>query len=136
MFVQVWKMRARKKRAEDYERFGQQVTLPTMKKIDGCIAAYFVRVVEARKPEYLWVVFWRDLEALEAARSNPAWREQMKKFEEGRFYKTIPLELVCEDLASFTAFGSEKPKKAGMRKRTNTKRNSGRSFAASTAPGV
>ncbi len=64
-------MRARKKKAEDYERSGRQVTLPTMRKIDDCTAALLVRVFEARKPEYLWLVFWRDLEALEAARSNP-----------------------------------------------------------------
>ena len=33
MFVHIWRMRARKKRAEDYEKFGRQVTLPALKKI-------------------------------------------------------------------------------------------------------
>jgi len=111
MFVHIWRMRARKKRAEDYEKFGRQVTLPALKKIDGCQDAYFVKVFEARKPEYLWLVFWKDHEALEAARTNPAWREQIKKFEAGKFYKTIPLELVCEALGSFAAPGTEKAKK-------------------------
>jgi hypothetical protein len=69
-------------------------------------------VFEARKPEYLWLVFWRDHAALEAARTNPAWREQIRKFEAGKFYKTIPLELVCESLASSTPPGVEKAKKA------------------------
>lgn len=112
MFVHIWRMRARKKRTEDYEKFGRQVTLPALKKIDGCIDAHFVKVFEARKPEYLWLVFWQDKEALEAARGNPAWREQIKKFEAGKFYKTIPLELVCESLASFESPGADKPKKA------------------------
>ncbi len=112
MFVHIWRMRGRKKKAEDYEKFGRQVTLPTLKKIDGCVDAHFVRVFEARKPEYLWLVFWKDQEALEAARTNPAWREQIKKFEEGKFYKTIPLELVCESLGSFASPGGDRPKKS------------------------
>lgn len=111
MFVHIWRMKGRKKRAEEYEKFGRQVTLPTLKKIDGCVDAQFIKVFEARKPEYLWLVFWRDKDALEAARTNPAWREQIKKFEAGKFYKTIPLELVCESLASFSNAGIEKPEK-------------------------
>jgi len=112
MFIHIWRMRARKKRYEEYEKFGRQVTLPALKKIDGCLDAHFIRVYEARKPEYLWLVFWRDQAALEAARTNPLWREQIKRFEAGKFYKTIPLELVCESLAGSTAPGAEKPKKA------------------------
>jgi len=113
MFVHIWRMRGRKKRAEDYEKFGRQVTLPALKKLEGCVDAHFIKVFEARKPEYLWLVFWRDQEALEAARNNPVWKEQIKKFEAGKFYKTIPLELVCESLGSFpAAAGAEKPKKA------------------------
>ncbi len=108
MFVHIWKMRARKKRVEDYERFGRQVTLPSLKKLEGCLDAYFVKVFEARKPEYLWLVFWRDREALEAARGNPAWREQIKKFEEGRYSKTVPLEWVSEGLASFATPANQK----------------------------
>jgi heme-degrading monooxygenase HmoA len=84
-------MRARKKKAKDYEGFGRQTTLPALKKIDGCQGAYFIKVFEAHKPEYLWVVFWRDQKAFEAARTNPVWREQRRKFEAGKFYKTIPL---------------------------------------------
>lgn len=111
MFVHIWRMRARKKKQEDYEKFGRQVTLPALKKLDGCIDAHFLKVFEARKPEYLWVVLWRDQQALETARGNPVWKEQIKKFEAGKFYKTIPLELVCESLASFAPSGVEKPKK-------------------------
>jgi quinol monooxygenase YgiN len=111
MHIHIWRMRARKKRADEYEKFGRQVTLPALKKIDGCLDAHFIKVFEARKPEYLWLVFWRDQAALEAARTNPVWRDQIKKFEAGKFYKTIPLELVCESLASFTAPGAEKAKK-------------------------
>jgi heme-degrading monooxygenase HmoA len=112
MYVHIWRMRARKKRSESYEKFGRQVTIPALKKIDGCLDAHFVKVFEARKPEYLWLVFWRDQAALEAARTNPVWREQIKKFEEGKFYKTIPLELVCECLASFGGVAAEKAKKS------------------------
>ena len=101
MFALIWRMRARKKRIKDYENFARQVTLATLKKIDGCEQAYFIKVFEARKPEYLWVVLWRDHKALEAARTNPVWREQIRKFEAGKFYKTIPLELVCECLGTF-----------------------------------
>ena len=57
MFVHIWRMRARKKRVEDYEKFGRQVTLPSLKKIDGCLGAHFIKIFEARKPEYLWLVF-------------------------------------------------------------------------------
>ncbi len=103
MFVHIWRMRARKKRVEDYEKFGRQMTLPSLKKIDGCLGAHFIRIFEARKPEYLWLVFWRDHKALEKARTNPLWREQIKRFEAGNFYKSIPLELVCEVLESFIA---------------------------------
>ncbi len=112
MFAHVWKMRARRKRAEEYEKFGRQVTLPALRKIDGCLDAYFVKVFEARKPEYLWIAFWKDRDALEAARSDPAWRDQIKKFEAGNFYKTVPLELVCETVASFHLPGTEKPRKS------------------------
>ena len=111
MFVHMWRMRARKKRTKDYESFGRQVTLAALKKIDGCQEAYFIKVFEARKPEYLWVVFWRDQKALEAARTNPVWREQIRKFEAGKFYKTIPLELVCECLGSFGGTPARKPKR-------------------------
>lgn len=112
MFIHIWRMRARKKKVEEYEKFGRQVTLPALKKIDGCIDAQFMRLHESRKPEYLWVVYWKDKTALEAARTNPAWRDQIKRFEAGNFYKTIPLELVCESLASSASPGVEKPKKA------------------------
>jgi len=101
MFVHIWRMRGRKRRAEDYEKFGRQVTLPALKKLDGCVDAHFIKVFEARKPEYLWLVFWRDHEALEAARSNPDWKEQRKKFEAAMLYKTIPIALVCELRWSF-----------------------------------
>ena len=102
MFVHIWRMRARKKRVEDYEKFGRQVTLPSLKKIDGCVGAHFIKIFQARKPEYLWLVFWRDNKALEQARTNPLWREQIKRFEAGKYYKSIPLEFVCETLESFT----------------------------------
>jgi heme-degrading monooxygenase HmoA len=132
MFVHIWRMRGRKKRAEEYEKFGRQVTLPTLKKIDGCEDAYFIKVFEARKPEYLWLVFWRDKDALEAARTNPAWREQIKKFEAGKFYKTIPLELVCESLASFGNAGSDKPERP---KKAEKSEGSGRGFTGPTPEG-
>jgi len=121
MFAHVWRMRAKKKKAEDYEKFGRQVTLPALKKIDGCVDAYFMRVFEARKPEYLWVVLWRDADSLEAARDNPAWKEQIKKFEAGNFYKTIPLELVCESLGSFPATGAAKSRKAAKTRKNQKK---------------
>lgn len=110
MFIHIWRMRGRKKKAEEYEKFGRQVTLPALKKLDGCLDAHFIKVFQSRKPEYLWLVYWRDKDALEAARTNPAWRDQIKRFEAGQFYKTIPLELVCESLGSFES--QEKPKKA------------------------
>ena len=111
MFVHIWRMRARKKRVEDYEKFGRQVTLPSLKKIEGCLGAHFIKLFEARKPEYLWLVFWRDHKALEQARTNPLWREQIKRFEAGKYYKSIPLELVCETVESFSATLA-KPKRA------------------------
>ena len=138
MFIHIWRMRARKKRYEEYEKFGRQVTLPALKKIDGCLDAHFIRVYEARKPEYLWLVFWRDQAALEAARTNPAWREQIKRFEAGKFYKTIPLELVCECLASFAASGVEKAKKAEKADKTEKAEKpepSGKGFVGPTAEG-
>jgi len=127
MFVHIWKMRGRKKRAEEYEKFGRQVTLPALKKLEGCVDAHFIRVFEARKPEYLWLVFWRDHDALEAARTHPVWKEQIKKFEAGKFYKTIPLELVCESLASFANAGAEKAKK--MEKAEKAEKDEGKSKA-------
>jgi hypothetical protein len=103
-------MRARKKSVENYEKFGRQVTLPLLKKIDGCVGAHFIKIFQARKPEYLWLVFWRDHKALDQARTNPLWREQIKKFEAGKFYKSIPLEFLCETLESFTVdLGKPKP---------------------------
>jgi hypothetical protein len=128
-------MRARKKRADDYEKFGRQVTLPTLKKIDGCLDAYFIKVFEARKPEYLWLVFWKDHAALEAARANAAWREQIKKFEAGKFYKTIPLELVCETLTSFAALSGEKIKKAEKGEEPEKSEGGPKGFVAPTAEG-
>jgi len=101
MVAHVWRMRAKKKKSADYEKFGLQVTLAALRKIKGCVEAHFMRV-ESRKPEYLWVVLWENQDALEAARSNPAWKEQIKKFEAGQFYKTIPLELVCQTLGNFS----------------------------------
>lgn len=103
MFVHIWRMRARKKRVQDYERFGRQVTLPSLKKIEGCLGAHFVKLDQARKPEYLWLVFWTDHQALEQARAHPLWREQIKRFEAGDYYKSIPQEFVCETVESFTA---------------------------------
>jgi hypothetical protein len=118
MFVHIWRMRARKKRAEDYEKFGRQVTLPSLKKIDGCLGGHFIKIFGARKPEYLWLVFWRDHRALEEARSNPLWREQIKQFEAGNFYKSVPLELVCEALESFSVAPAKSSGTAGKGKAT------------------
>jgi hypothetical protein len=110
VFIHIWRMRARKKSVENYEKFGRQVTLPLLKKIDGCVGAHFIKIFQARKPEYLWLVFWRDHKALDQARTNPLWREQIKKFEAGKFYKSIPLEFLCETLESFTVdLGKPKP---------------------------
>jgi heme-degrading monooxygenase HmoA len=114
MFAHIWRMRGRRKKAKDYENFARQVTLGTFQKI-GCQQAYLLKVFEARKPEYFWVVFWRDQKALEAARTNPFWREQKKKFEAGNFSKTIPLELVCECLASFGGTPPQTRKKGTTR---------------------
>ncbi len=115
MFAHVWKMRARKKRAEAYEKFAQQITFPALQKLEGCLAAYCLKVFESRRPQYLWVVFWKDQRALEAARAHPVWREQIRRFEEGRFYKSIPLQLACECLGSFGAASAGKAKRAGGR---------------------
>jgi heme-degrading monooxygenase HmoA len=115
MFVHIWKMRARKKKAKTYEEFGRQMTLPALKKIPGFLDAHFLRLYAARKPEYFWFVFWKDHAALEAARTNPSWREQIKKFEAGGFYKSIPMEWVCEHLAGGaerTGPKAPKPKKS------------------------
>jgi hypothetical protein len=114
-------MRARKKKTKEYEAFGRQVTLAALKKIEGCQEAYFIKVFEARKPEYLWLVFWQDQKALEAARTHPVWREQIKKFEAGKFYKTIPLQLVCECLASFGEVPVRKPRKNARPSKTRKK---------------
>ncbi len=135
MFVHIWRMRGRKKKAEDYEKFGRQVTLSTLKKIDGCVAAHFIKVFESRKPEYLWLVFWRDKEALEAARAHPAWREQIRKFEAGKFYKTIPLELVCEEIGSFGAAATEKPRKTEKAEKAEKDDDAPRAFVAPAAEG-
>jgi len=136
MFVHIWRMRGRKKRAEVYEKFGRQVTLPALKKLDGCVDAHFIKVFEARKPEYLWLVFWRDHEALEAARDNPVWKEQIKKFEAGKFYKTIPLELVCESLGSFpAAAGAERPKKAEKAEKAEKEAGGNKAFVGPTPEG-
>lgn len=106
MVAHIWRMRAKKKKTASYEKFGLQVTLAALRKIKGCAEAHFMRV-ESRKPEYLWVVLWEDQDALESARNDPAWKEQIKKFEAGGFYKTIPLELVCRSLGSFSAGGGK-----------------------------
>lgn len=136
MFVHIWRMRGRKKRAEDYEKFGRQVTLPALKKLEGCVDAHFIKVFEARKPEYLWLVFWRDQEALEAARNNPVWKEQIKKFEAGKFYKTIPLELVCESLGSFpAAAGAEKRKKVEKAEKVEKDEGKSKAFTGPTPEG-
>lgn len=116
MFVHIWRMKGKKKKAEAYEKFGRQVTLPALKRIDGCLDAHFIKVFEARKPEYLWLVFWRDKDALEAARTNPLWRDQIKKFEAGKFYKTIPLELVCESMGSHGNISSGKARKSSSKR--------------------
>ncbi len=135
MYVHIWRMKGKKKKAEAYEKFGQQVTLPILKKIDGCVDAHFVKVFEARKPEYLWLVFWRDKDALEAARTNPLWRDQIKKFEAGKFYKTIPLELVCESLGSHGNTASSKAKKSSA-KRARAAQDDEAESAAAEAPGA
>ncbi len=138
MFVHIWRMRARKKKVDDYEKFGRQVTLPTLKKIEGCLDAQLLKVFESRKPEYLWVVFWKDKEALEAARTNPLWRDQIKKFEAGNFYKTIPLELVCEELTTSSAPVIEKVKKSEKTEKAEKvekKESAAREFPDSTPEG-
>lgn len=124
MLIHIWRMRARKKKTKNYEIFGRDVTLPALKKIDGCQQAYFLKVFEARKPEYFWVVFWRDQKALEAARSNPVWREQTKKFEAGHFCKTLPLQMVCETLGSFDGAATPGPQK--LAHPTREKKRAGR----------
>ncbi len=130
MFVHIWKMRARRKKVADYEKFGRQVTLPTLNKIDGCLDAHFVKVFESRKPEYFWLVLWRDHQALEAARTNPAWRDQIKKFEAGKFYKGIPIEYLCESVSSPS--GAEKPKKEEKAEKVESP---SKEFAATTPEG-
>jgi hypothetical protein len=117
-------MRSRKKKTKDYEAFGKEVTLPSLQRIEGCEQAYFLKVFEAHKPEYFWVVFWRDQKALERARTTPVWREQMRKFEAGRFCKTLPLQMVCECLSSFSGAPEPAPKKAA--RPTRKRRKSGR----------
>jgi len=125
VFVHIWRMRARKKRVKDYEKFAQQLTMPSLKKLEGCLGAHFIRIFEARKPEYLWLVYWRDHKALEVARTNPIWRDQIKKFEAAQFYKSIPVELVCEALDSFGA-PTEKTEKPGESKRPEKSRRTNR----------
>jgi len=132
MFVHIWKMRARKKRAAAYEKFGRQVTMPALIKLDGCLQVHFFKVAGARKPEYLWLVFWRDSKALEAARSSPPWREQIKKFEAGEFYKSVPLEYICESLGSFGPAVAGKRKKPGKSEKPKATEGIG---PAAQAPG-
>ena len=134
MIVQIWKMRARKKRAEAYEEFGRQVTLPSLKNLDGCLDAYFVKVFESRKPEYLWLVFWRDQDALETARNAPVWRDQIEKFEAGEYYKSVPVEYLCESLGLFGSLAAEnvkKPERNLKATATRTRKSARQTFAES-----
>ena len=96
-----------------------------MRKIDGCLDAFFLKVIESQKPQYLWVVLWKSQVAFDAARSSPAWREQIKKFEEGKFYKTLPLQLVCETLGSFSPQATVKATKTRKREKPKTARKPG-----------
>jgi len=126
-------MRARKKRVADYEKFGRQVTLPSLKKIEGCLDAHFIRVSQARRPEYLWLVFWTDQKALERARTNPIWRDQIKQFEAGNFYKSIPQELVCEAIDSLSG-PPEEPKRPGKAAKLKKNRTPAKAEAAESKP--
>ena len=131
MLIHIWRMRSRKKKTKDYEAFGKEVTLPSLRKIEGCEQAYFLKVFEAHKPEYFWVVFWRDQKALEQARTNPVWREQMRKFEAGRFCKTLPLQMVCDCLSSFRGAPEPAPKEAT--RPTRKRKKAGRTRGARSA---
>ena len=51
MVAHVWRMRAKKKKAEDYEKFGRQMTLPALRKIKGCQDAHFMRVESRKRSE-------------------------------------------------------------------------------------
>ena len=132
MVAHVWRMRGKKKKVADYEKFGLQVTLNALRKIKGCVEAHFMRV-ESRKPEYLWVVLWENQDALEAARNNPVWKEQIKKFEAGQFYKTIPLELVCQTLGNFSNRGA-KPRSAKKAEKSEAPEAAAAAAAGTSGP--
>ena len=68
MFVHIWRMRARKKRVDDYEKFGRQVDAALAEENRRLPGRPFIKLFQSRKPEYLWLVFWRDHKALEQAR--------------------------------------------------------------------
>ena len=86
MLVRMFQFRVRKGREAATRTFMRRVALKVLKKVKGCLCAYFTR--GAGKGEYLWVTVWTNERALKKGIARRDWQallsEETKSFFAGR----------------------------------------------------
>ena len=71
MLVRVFQFRVKKGQDRAMRAFMRRKALGLLKKVPGCMCAYFVR--GERKGEYVWVTVWTSDAARKRAVSRPDW---------------------------------------------------------------
>jgi heme-degrading monooxygenase HmoA len=86
MLVRMFQFRAKKGTAAAVKAFMRKKPLRLLKRVRGCLRAYFTR--SEGKGEYVWVTVWTSERAIKRAMGRPDWKglvaEETRRFFAGK----------------------------------------------------
>jgi heme-degrading monooxygenase HmoA len=105
MIVRIWRTGLDESRAEEYDRFATERSLPMFRRQEGFSGVLFSRTADGRAV----ITLWRDTRAIEALDAGADYRDAVAAISSAGFLRPPQtVEVMAVDSAWLTSFGSER----------------------------
>ena len=83
MIVRIWRTGLDESRADEYERFARERSLPMFQKQPGCVGVFFTRTEQGRAV----ITLWENETAVHQLESDPSYRATVEAITATRFLR-------------------------------------------------
>jgi heme-degrading monooxygenase HmoA len=105
MIVRIWRTGLDESRAEEYDRFAAERSMPMFRRQDGFCGVLFSRVADGRAV----ITLWRDAQAIEALDAGADYRDTVAAIGSAGFLRPPQsVEVMTVDAGWLTSFGVER----------------------------
>ncbi len=105
MIVRIWRTGLDESRAEEYDRFATERSLPMFRRQDGFCAVLFSRIADGRAV----ITLWRDIQAVEALDASADYRDTVAAIGAAGFLRPPQtVEVMAVDAAWLTSLDPER----------------------------